>query len=463
MKSLSASEMKVPHVVIVGGGFGGLYAAQALRNAPVTITLVDKRNFHLFQPLLYQVATGGLSPADIASPLRAILADQSNVTVVQDEVVDIDPKVKRIILAKGKLDYDSLLLAAGGSSHYFGQDEWADRAPGLKTLEDAIEIRRQILSAFEEAEVENDPLRQQALMTFVIVGGGPTGVELAGAIAELSTGTLQNEFRQIDPAHATVVLLEGQESILPSYPSKSSANAVNALERLGVEVISGALVENVGTDRLSYRDREGKVAFIHAHTVLWAAGMRATPLTDVVSRRTGAELDVSGRIKVDDQLNLFNDPHIFVIGDMAHVVGSNGEPLPGVAPVAMQQGQYVARIIRDRLAGKRTKAFAYRDRGKLAVIGRNSAVGVVGKFQFSGFLAWMAWSGIHLRYLIEFDNQLLVLMQWAWSYFTRRRGARLITDRMAQEGVNLEASKFLEPTESILPTPENSEYRKLAA
>ncbi len=416
------------HVVIVGGGFGGLYAAKELRNAPVKITLIDKRNFHLFQPLLYQVATGGLSPGDIASPLRTILKKQANARVLQDEVLDVDPEAKEVILGNGKLAYDSLVLATGASNHYFGHDDWETQAPGLKTIEDAIEIRRQILTAFEAAEREPNDVKRASLLTFVIIGGGPTGVELAGAIAELASSTLVSEFSRVDPREARIVLLEQQPAVLPPYPEKSSANAQHALEKLGVNVETGATVEAIEDRCVRYHRSDGGQVAIEAHTILWAAGMRATPLTQIIQERTGVELDRGGRIMVDKRLHLPDDRDIFAIGDMAHSVGNDGRPLPGIAPVAMQQGRYVAQLIQARLVGKRTRRFHYHDKGSLAVIGRNSAVGVLGKLQISGFPAWLAWSGIHLWYLIEFDNRMLVLMQWAWNYFTHGRGARLITE-----------------------------------
>jgi len=430
-------------VVIVGGGFGGLYAAQALRDAPLQITLIDKRNFHLFQPLLYQVATGGLSPADIASPLRAILKSQANARVLQAEVIDIDPQAQKVILADGELHYDSLVLATGAQNHYFGQPAWEEQAPGLKTIEDAIEIRRRVLLAFEAAEREQDPLRRKAWTTFVVIGGGPTGVELAGAIAELAHVTLKGEFRGFDPAQAEIILLDGKAAILPEYPPQASAQAQVALEKLGVKVLTGVMVEEIQPEALTCRQSDGTTARIDTYTALWAAGMRASPLAQTVHLRTGAPLDRSGRVVVDSQLAIPGYPDIYVIGDMAHFAPPAAEnqpaaenrpaatPLPGIAPVAMQQGRYVANRIRARLDGKATPGFTYRDKGSLAVIGRNAAVAVFGKLRIHGFPAWFAWIFIHIWYLIEFDNKLMVLIQWAWNYFTRRRGARLITERQA--------------------------------
>ena len=423
----SANHNKRHQVVIVGGGFGGLYTAQALRGAAVDITLIDKRNFHLFQPLLYQVATGGLSPGDIASPLRAILKNQANVSVLQAEVVDVDPEARTVKLNDGELAYDSLVLATGVATHYFGHDEWRVQAPGLKTVEDALEIRRRILQAFEAAEREPDPVRRKALLTFVVIGGGATGVEMAGAIAELANNTLENEFKKINPAKAEIMLLEGQQNILPTYPVESSRNARKALEGLGVRVLTGVLAEDLRDDELTYRHPGGESLRIMTYTVLWAAGMQATPLTSALQKRTGVGLDPAGRIMVDGYLRLPRYPEIYAIGDMVHLTGPEGNPLPGVAPVAMQQGRYVAKMIEARLAGIKVPAFQYQDKGNMAVIGRNAAVAVFGKQQIAGFPAWFAWIFIHLWYLIEFDNKILVLIQWAWNYFTRKRGARLIT------------------------------------
>jgi NADH dehydrogenase len=414
------------HVVIVGGGFGGLYAAQALRGAPVQVTLVDKRNFHLFQPLLYQVATGGISPADVASPLRSILKRQSNARVLQAEVVDLDPRGRRVILADGELHYDSLVLAAGAENHYFGRPDWQSQAPGLKTIEDAIEIRQRVLLAFEAAERETDPLQRRANITFVVIGGGPTGVELAGAIAELAHATLKGEFSRFDPTQSEIILLEGKAAILPEYPPQSSAKAQRALERLGVRVLTGALVEDISPGGLVYRRADGAAQRIAARTVLWAAGMRASPLARLLSQRTGAPLDRLGRVLVGEDLSIPGYPEIYALGDMAHCAAPGGRPLPGVAPVAMQQGRYAARRICARLAGESLPAFAYQDKGSLAVIGRNAAVAAFGGLRIAGFPAWLAWVFIHIWYLIEFDNKLLVLIQWAWNYFTRKRGARLI-------------------------------------
>ncbi len=413
-------------VVVIGGGFGGLYAVQALQRAPVQITLIDKRNFHLFQPLLYQVATGGLSPGDIASPLRAVLKRQSNVTVVAAEVTDIDPVQKQVILAQETVAYDTLLVASGMTTSYFGNAEWQARSPGLKSMEDALEIRRRILLAFETAERESNSARQSALMTFVLVGGGPTGVELSGAIAELAYGTLENNFRHIDPANARIVLLEGDDRLLPPYPPKLSARAQRSLERMGVEVITGARVTAIEDDKVRYQQGDESLS-IESQNIFWAAGLKATALIDALAERTGATQQRDGRIVVEPDLTIPGHPDIFVVGDAAYYAHTEDEtPLPGIAPVAMQEGKYVAKVIAARQRGESTAAFTYSDKGKMAVIGRNAAVADLGFMQFGGFFAWLSWLFIHIWYLVEFDNKLIVMLQWAWNYFTRKRGARLI-------------------------------------
>lgn len=416
-----------PHrVVIIGGGFGGLYAAQALKDAPAKITLIDKRNFHLFQALLYQVATGGLSPGEIASPLRAILNRQKNTWVLTGEVIDIDPAQQKVTLRDGEVYYDSLIVATGATHHYFGHEEWATVAPGLKTIEDATEIRRRILLAFEAAEREPDPARRQAWLTFVVVGGGPTGVELAGALGELANGTMKDDFRNINPADTTILLLEGADRILPVYPPDLSTRAEAALVRLGVTVRTRTLVTDIQEDTVTVR-RDDQVEQIQARTVLWAAGMIASPMGRILASRTGVKLDRAGRVIVEPDLSLPGSPNLFVIGDLAHYAHQGDSPLPGLAPVAMQEGRYVANLIKMRLRGRTLPTFRYFDKGNLAVIGRNEAVAKFGRFKISGFPAWLAWVFVHLWYLIEFDNKLLVLFQWGWNYLTRNRGARLIT------------------------------------
>jgi NADH dehydrogenase len=415
-------------VVIIGGGFGGLYAARALRKAAVDITLIDRRNFHLFQPLLYQVATGGLSPANIAAPLRAILKKQRNARVLLGEVVDVAVDRREVILPDGAVPYDSLIVAAGARHHYFGHPEWERSAPGLKTIEDATLMRRKVLGAFELAEKTDDPTRQQALLTFVVVGAGPTGVELAGAVADVAHHTLRGNFRSINPASARVILLEAGERVLPTYPPELSLKAQAALTRLGVGVRTRTAVTEVAPDRVVVRSGE-QVETIPTSTVLWGAGVQASPLAGVLARATGAELDRAGRIHVLPDCTLPGHPEIFVLGDMSCFLHQTGKPLPGVAPVAMQQGRYVADLIQRRLAGlSPLPPFRYHDRGNMATIGHASAVADLGWLRLSGYPAWLAWLFVHIIYLIEFENRILVLFQWAWNYFTRNRSARLITE-----------------------------------
>jgi NADH dehydrogenase len=413
-------------VVTIGGGFGGLTAARSLRKAPVQVTLIDRRDFHLFQPLLYQVAVGALSPANIAVPLRAILKRQGNAHVLLAEATDIDVIHRRVILSDGAVEYGTLVVAAGARHHYFGNDRFESFAPGLKTVEDATEIRRRILLAFEAGEREADSARQQALLTFVIIGAGPTGVELAGAIGELAHHTLRGNFRNIDPADARILLLEGADRVLPPYVPELSEKAAKALERLRVTVRTGTVVTDIQPGCVTVRSK-GQDEAIPTHTVLWAAGVLASPLGRVLASATGATLDRAGRVLVEPDLTLPGHPEIFVIGDLAAVNDASGKPLPGVAPLAMQQGRYVADLIRARLRGEALPPFEYRNRGSMATIGRAAAVVDLGWVRFSGFFAWLTWLFIHLMYLIEFGNRILVLMQWAWNYFTRNRSARLIT------------------------------------
>ncbi|MCI0452211.1 MAG: NAD(P)/FAD-dependent oxidoreductase [Candidatus Latescibacteria bacterium] len=413
-----------PHVVIVGGGFGGLYAAKTLAKAGANVTVVDARNFHLFQPLLYQVATGGLSPGDIASPIRSVLKRAHRARVLHDEAIDVQAHERRVLLRDGAaaLDYDLLIVATGSRTSYFGHDDWAVRAPGLKTVEDAIEMRSRVLGAFERAEMEPDHVRRAALLTFVIIGGGPTGVELAGAVAELARSALARDFRRFDPRDARVLLLEGGERILPSFPPELSARAVRSLEHLGAQVWTGAMVTDVDGEGVEVR-RGNASERMAAATMLWAAGVTATSFGEVVATRFGATRDRGGRMRVTPHLTLPGRDDVYVIGDLALVDGPGGRPLPGVAPVAMQQGAYVAR----RILGRTEGPFRYRDKGQMAVIGRNAAVCDLPLARFSGFPAWVLWLFIHIAYLIEFDNKVLVLVQWAFAYVTRERGARLIT------------------------------------
>ncbi len=414
-------------VLIVGGGFAGLYCAQRLGRAPVQVTLVDRRNFHLFQPLLYQVATGGLSPANIAAPLRDVLKRQANTTVLLGEVAAIDAEARTVRVADGeRLAWDTLVLATGAGHHYFGRAEWERAAPGLKTLEDATEIRRRVLSAFEAAEREADPQRREAWLTFVVVGGGPTGVELAGALAEIARHTLRDNFRRFDPARARVLLLEGGERVLPSYTPDLSARAARSLEQLGVQVLTGARVTEVSAGGVTL-ERGGSRSELAARVVLWAAGVAASPLGRALAEATGCQLDQAGRVVVQPDLTVAGHPDIFVIGDLAHCPGADSRPLPGVAPVAMQQGRHVALAIRARLAGRPLPPFRYRHKGSMATIGRAAAVADLGFVRFGGYPAWLAWLFIHLMYLVELDDRLLVFVQWAWNYLTRNRSARLIT------------------------------------
>ncbi len=421
------SQPPLPEVVIVGGGFAGLYAARALRNAPVRVTLIDRRNFHLFQPLLYQVATGGLSPTDIASPLRRILRKQKNTRVLMGEMTGLDPENRRVLLDNGWIAYDYLILATGAENDYFGRNEWQPIAPGLKTVEDATEIRARILAAFEAAERESDIGRQLDWMTFVIIGAGPTGVELAGALAEIARRTLKNDFRSIKPEWARILLLDAGERVLASYPEDLSRKAERHLIRLGVRARCGLRVEGVTEDGIWVRRRDGEREWIGAKTVLWAAGVRASRVGRVLRDSLGAELDRRGAVFVNPDLTVPGHPEIFVAGDLAHVEQAGGRPVPGVAPAAIQMGLFAARAILGRLRGGEPGRFAYRDKGSLAVIGRHAAVAWFGPLRFGGPLAWLAWLFIHIVYLIGYQNRLLVLLQWALKYVTFNPRARLIT------------------------------------
>ncbi len=420
------------HVVILGGGFGGLHAARALGRAPVQVTLVDRRNFHLFQPLLYQVATGGLSPANIATPLRNVLKRQRNVRVLLGEATGLDPLGRRVMLSDGVLSYDTLVVALGSSHHYFGKEGWSRLAPGLKTIEDAIEIRRRILLAFERAERETDPNRIRTLLTFVVVGGGPTGVELAGALAEIARDTLSHEFRSIDPSHARILLVEGSPRVLSAYPLDLSEKAIRSLRSLGVTVRTDTVVTDIQPDAIVVRSGD-QAEHISAATVLWGAGVQASPFSKVLAETAGATLDRAGRVQVSPDLSLPTHPEILVIGDMANFTHERESPLPGVAQVAMQQGAYAARLIHNRLQARPTPPFRYRDYGMMATIGRHAAVADLFGFRFAGNLAWLAWLFIHLMQLVQFENRFLVFAQWAWSYFTFNRAARLITNLPATE------------------------------
>ena len=410
--------MSEPHVVVVGAGFGGLNAVLSLSRVRVRVTVVDRRNHHLFQPLLYQVATAALSPADIAYPIRAIFRKQENATVLLAEAGSVDRSARELVLSDGRLGFDYLVLATGARHSYFGHDSWEPRAPGLKSLEDALEIRRRILLAFERAERERDRERRRALLTFVIVGGGPTGVELAGAIAEIARHVLVREFRSIDSRESSIQVLEAGPRILPTFPPDLAARAQQALERLGVQVRTGCAVRDVAPDSVVAGDTR-----IAAATILWAAGVRASPL----ARSLAVPLDAAGRVRVEPDLSIPGDDRIFAIGDVATLDSAAGNPLPGVAPVAMQQGRHVAENVKRDLAGLPRRPFRYRDKGSLAVIGRAEAVADLGKVRISGFLAWLAWCFVHILYLVGFRNRAVVLFEWAWAYVTHQRGARLIT------------------------------------
>ncbi|MBZ5513669.1 MAG: NAD(P)/FAD-dependent oxidoreductase [Acidobacteriia bacterium] len=407
-----------PQVLIVGAGFGGLYAAKALKNAPVEVTVIDRRNHHLFQPLLYQVATAGLSPGDIAYPIRAVLARQKNVRVLLGEAVGVDLASRQVLLRDGQLSYDYLILAPGVRHAYFGHNDWEKWAPGLKTLEDALEIRRRILLAFERAERETDETRRRQLLTFVIVGGGPTGVELAGALAEISRHVMVRDFRAIDPREARIILIEGGPRILATYPEDLSAQAEAALKRIGVEVWTGSVVTGVDNSGVVVKGQK-----VPAATTLWAAGVEASPL----ARSLGVELDRAGRVNVQSDLTLPGHPEVFIIGDLAALRDKDGKPLPGIAPVAIQQGRHAARNISRACRGLSPEPFQYIDRGTLATIGRAAAVADFGWIKFSGFFAWITWLSVHIFFLIGFRNRFVVMFEWAWAYFTYQRAARLIT------------------------------------
>jgi len=422
---------ELPQVVILGAGFAGLYAAKALRSAPVRVTVVDRKNHHLFQPMLYQVATAGLSPSDIASPIRSVLRSQRNTEVLLAEVASVDTKARRVNLSDGNsLDYDYLIVGTGAHHSYFGHDDWEALAPGLKSLEDALEIRRRMLLAFEMAERETDKVRRHAYLTFVIVGGGPTGVEMAGAVAEIRSYALRRDFRHIDPRDATVMLLEGGPRLLPAYPPSLSDKAKQDLRRLGVEVRTDTLVTDV---------RPGMVGAagwtIPTQTVIWAAGNIASPLL----KSLGTPLDRMGRAIVEPDCTIPGHPEVFVLGDAAAYLHQGDEALPGICPVAIQMGQYTARTIKADLAKRPRRPFRYWDKGQLAVIGRGRAVADIGKLHFDGFLAWLTWIFVHIFFLIGFRNRVLVLIQWAWSYLTYSRGARLITEEVRPAADSLPA------------------------
>jgi NADH dehydrogenase len=432
--------LRVPHVVIVGGGFGGLWAARALRRVGVSVTLIDRRNHHVFQPLLYQVATAALSPADVSGPIRSILRKQSATEVRMAEVTGFDLSGREVRLADGqRLAYDYLIVATGATHAYFGHPEWEPLAPGLKTIEDATEIRRRFLLAFEAAEQEEDPEEQRALLTFVVVGAGPTGVEMAGAFAEIAHHSLVKDFRRIAPQTARVILLEGGPRVLTAYDDDLSAYAQRALERIGVEVRTDSVVTRIEPEAVYVGEER-----IRTRNVVWAAGVTASPL----GRALGVETDRVGRVMVQPDLSVPGHPEVFVVGDLANLAGPDGKPYPGVAQVAMQGGEHAARMIARTLRGEGRTPFHYRDKGSMATIGRRAAVLQGMGMKMKGWMAWMAWLLIHILFLIGFRNRLVVLMQWAWSYLTWQRGARLITGEVGAD---------LAPPGKPLGTPEDAD------
>jgi NADH dehydrogenase len=423
-------------VVVVGGGFGGLQAVLKLRRASVEVTLVDRRNFHLFQPLTYQVATGALSPGEVAYPLRAIFKRNRNVHVLMAEVEDVDLEARELRLgpvagipAPATIPYDTLIVSGGSQYSYFGHDEWSDHAAEVKSLESALTVRNRLLSAFEAAEWESDPERRAAWLTFVVVGAGPTGVEMAGQIGELARDTLRADFRSIDPRTARILLVEAADRALTTFPPSLSAKAARSLEKLGVSVLTQRTVVGVDGEGVAIESGGGEPERIASRTVIWAAGVTASGLAKRLAELTGAESDRAGRVTVEPDLTLPGHPEVFALGDMVRVrdPGGGSTVLPGVAPVAMQQGRYVAKVVRDRLRSRPTQAFRYHDKGNLATIGRGAAVADIKGLKLSGLLAWITWLVVHLWYLIGFQNRLLVFIRWTSSFFTHGRGARLIT------------------------------------
>lgn len=425
-------------VVILGGGFGGLNAARGLKDVPVRVTLIDKRNFHLFQPLLYQVATGSLSPGEIAAPIRGVLSEQENTDVLLADAVDLDAASRNVLLMNGGvIHYDELIVATGSQATFFGHDDWATIAPPLKTVEDATAIRHKILIAFEEAERTCDPEERKAWLTFVIVGGGATGVELAGALGEIAHHTLRHDFRSINPSDATIYVVDGGSRILPSFPEELSMKAERQLQDLGVTIRLGLMVDALSPDGVTMKDKNGQHQHIDAKTVLWAAGVAVSSFGKQLAARTHAETDRAGHLKVDEHLNIPNYPEIFVIGDLAYYLDKHGKPLPGVAQVAMQGGSYVAKVISKRLSGDPDiQKFEYLDKGQLAVIGRGAAVADTFGVKLSGLIAWLVWALIHILYIVEFQSRLLVMVQWGFLYLTYSRGARLITGSTALETIS---------------------------
>ena len=427
---------EIHRVVILGGGFGGLNAAQKLKRAPVEVTLIDRRNFHLFQPLMYQVATGSLSPGEIAAPLRGVLSRQKNTQVLLGEAADIDPERKRVILRDGAVfPYDSLIVSTGSQTSYYGNDQWREWAPSLKSIEEATAIRHKILYAFECAERSPTEEEARAWLTFVIVGAGATGMELSGALAEIANETLKNDFRRINPREARIILMEGGPRVLAAFPEDLSAKAEMLVSRLGVEVEKDVMVTGIDADGVTYKSGDESKQ-LPAKTVLWAGGVTANAFGRKVGERTHAETDRTGRIKVNPDLTVPGYPDIFIVGDLALSLGEDGKPLPGVAQVAIQGGAYAAKIIRARVNGKRdTKPFHYFNKGDMAVIGRAAAVANIFGFHLAGLFAWLTWLFVHLIYIVEFQSRVLVFVQWGFEYLTFSRGARLITGAAATDSL----------------------------
>jgi NADH dehydrogenase len=434
--------MSNPHrVIILGGGFGGLSAVQKLRRAPLDVTLIDRRNFHLFQPLMYQIATGSLSPGEIAAPLRGVLSRQKNTQVLLGEAADIDPAAKRITLLDGAtFDYDSLIVATGSETSYYGNDSWRQWAPSLKSVEEATAIRHKILYAFERAERSTTPEEVRPWLTFVIVGAGATGMELAGALAEIANETLRNDFRHIKPQEARIILMEGGPRVLAAYPPDLSAKAEKAVAKLGVDVMKNVMVTNIDEQGVSFRRGEATEQ-LPARTVLWAGGVITNAFGKKIAQRCSAEIDKSGRIKVHADLTIPNYPDIFIVGDLSHAVDREGKPLPGVAQVAIQGGAYAAKTIRARVEGKSSpQPFHYFNKGDMAVIGRAAAVANIFGMHLSGLLAWLTWLFIHLIYIVQFQSRVMVFIQWGFEYLTFSRGARLITGSAATDSIKQSTS-----------------------
>lgn len=412
-------------VVIIGGGFAGLSAAWELKDSSYHVTLLDKRNFNLFQPLLYQIATASLTEADITLPLRSALTNDTNISIYRAIVSDIDVENQKVIADAGVFQYDKLIICSGVTHNYFGNTQWAQYAPGLKTIEDALEIRNRIFIAFEKAELEQDPEKRKDLLRFVIIGSGPTGVELAGSLGELAHNTLRKDFRNFVSTEVEIILIEGSDRVLPSYPPKSSQKAAKQLRKLGVSVITKTRVTDIHSHYIKIKsgDKEETIA---TQTVLWAAGMKTTPLAGVIAKKTGAEQDNQGRIFVNPDLSILGYPNIFILGDIANFKEESGNSLPAIAPVAMQEGTFVGQLLKKQAKGEPGTRFKYFDKGNMAVIGKNAAVAQLGKLQFSGYVAWILWVVVHIWYLIGYDNKLMIMMRWAWSYWTSKRSGRLI-------------------------------------